>query len=310
MYSHKLVEDLEYTKKIILSNAKKSGFLPEQVLPDFYKLLDSIKNSEKYHFGLIENIENISTNQTKYFCEEYGVNIRLPFKNCWFDYYDKNNQKFGFSLAELTSGCMMVDFYIEEATGNQKIFVPNPYRVFIGIENDVENSVMAEINRAGYLQNSLAYREVNPNLVLTWGDSNFDKNKMLNPFLFKEPTEPKEFLDEILSNLKRLNACLMLLNCKNVQTKTIPASAKLNKKRKKIGKPQISDHHIILVNLSGVIQKREGGYTKTGQPVSIRAGHFKTYTKEKPLFGRMVGRYWWQPIAKGDPRENVVKVKK
>jgi len=35
-------------------------------------------------------------------------------------------------------------------------------------------------------------------------------------------------------------------------------------------------------------------------------GHFKTYTKDKPLFGKLVGKYWFKPHARGNKKKGVV----
>jgi hypothetical protein len=36
-------------------------------------------------------------------------------------------------------------------------------------------------------------------------------------------------------------------------------------------------------------------------------GHFKHYTAEAPLFGRMTGTWWWSPTLKGDAAHGVVE---
>ncbi len=41
-------------------------------------------------------------------------------------------------------------------------------------------------------------------------------------------------------------------------------------------------------------------------PLHMVRGHFKTYTPEKPLFGRMTGTYWWAHHLRGDESAGVV----
>jgi len=36
----------------------------------------------------------------------------------------------------------------------------------------------------------------------------------------------------------------------------------------------------------------------TNDKIMFCEGHFKTFTEEKPLFGKIVGTYWWQPQVK------------
>ena len=42
------------------------------------------------------------------------------------------------------------------------------------------------------------------------------------------------------------------------------------------------------------------------QRVHLCRGHFKEYTNENPLFGKHVGRFWWQPMVRGDKKRGVL----
>jgi hypothetical protein len=56
--------------------------------------------------------------------------------------------------------------------------------------------------------------------------------------------------------------------------------------------------------------RQEGGAEKTGlkRALHICRGHFKTYTEEKPLFGKRTGTYWWPQTVRGSKaRGEVVK---
>jgi hypothetical protein len=64
-----------------------------------------------------------------------------------------------------------------------------------------------------------------------------------------------------------------------------------------------------------VIDPMGGGRSSGGERVSlgdgmtalhIVRGHFKTYTRERPLFGTYVGTYWWSPTARGKSENGVV----
>ena len=50
-----------------------------------------------------------------------------------------------------------------------------------------------------------------------------------------------------------------------------------------------------------------GEHGEGGVAVHIVRGHFKTYTAEKPLLGKHIGTYWWQPMLRGTEQRFVLK---
>jgi hypothetical protein len=99
--------------------------------------------------------------------------------------------------------------------------------------------------------------------------------------------------------------CLTLLSTKNiVQVPQIPAPAlqKARKRRKQL--PLFTWHELMLQTKKG----SSGKGTETLEPLAQHwvRGHFKTYTKENPLFGRLTGRYWWSPHLAGKDTERFV----
>jgi len=102
-------------------------------------------------------------------------------------------------------------------------------------------------------------------------------------------------------------AFVMLLNCKNIQTEVIKAPEALNKKRRKAGKQELFDYHVLNV----VVPSRKQGYSEKTEPLShnrvhLCRGHFKEYTQEHPLFGKLTGLYWWQPHVRGQNKDGIV----
>lgn len=109
-------------------------------------------------------------------------------------------------------------------------------------------------------------------------------------------------LREDIEEITALNSFLMLVECKNIKHETIPPNAKLNKSRVKKGKLPHFEYKILNVEMPGKkISFSSGGIKGNGTPqrVHLCRGHFKEYTPENPLFGRLVGRYWWQPTVRG-----------
>lgn len=102
-------------------------------------------------------------------------------------------------------------------------------------------------------------------------------------------------------------ATLLLLNCKNITTEKIPAPEALNKKRRKAGKQELFDYHVLNV----VVPSKKRDYREASTPLShnrvhLCRGHFKEYTAEHPLFGRYTGLYWWQPHVRGQNKGGIV----
>jgi len=100
---------------------------------------------------------------------------------------------------------------------------------------------------------------------------------------------------------------LKLLACKNIQTEKIKAPEALNKKRRKNGKQEIFDYHVLNV----VVPSKKRGYRESTEPLShnrvhLCRGHFKEYTAEHPLFGHLIGLYWWQPHVRGQNKDGIV----
>lgn len=116
------------------------------------------------------------------------------------------------------------------------------------------------------------------------------------------------------SNLQTCLSCghagLMLLSCKNITTVTIPGKDKLNKKRIKKCKFPITEYKILKIkptdNKNVYISEKENKGYQGLHRVHLCRGHFKEYTKENPLFGKYVGRFWWQPMVRGDKKRGIL----
>ena len=90
---------------------------------------------------------------------------------------------------------------------------------------------------------------------------------------------------------------LALLNTKNVEMVDSHASGFSRSKRRNRHKGH--RHYTLRIRPSG--RRLASGSQHTGDKNSfhIARGHFKTYTKENPLFGQHVGTYWWEAHARG-----------
>lgn len=90
-----------------------------------------------------------------------------------------------------------------------------------------------------------------------------------------------------------------LMNCKNVSLEERSTEKATRKQRRR--RPGISYHTIILPGQQHQGTGRGDGAARIAQH-QVR-GHFKTFTAERPLMGKLVGTYWWGWQLRGS-REN------
>ncbi len=128
---------------------------------------------------------------------------------------------------------------------------------------------------------------------------------MLEPSpLIHAPERWPQFRKEFLGDLSTALECLDMLHCMNIGWKTVEAPEKLNRKRVRNGREPYDSYHVVEVGPGRLKSKELGreawGYRSSeGVRLHMCRGHFKTYTEDKPLFGKYTGSWWWQPQARG-----------
>lgn len=97
-----------------------------------------------------------------------------------------------------------------------------------------------------------------------------------------------------------------LLNCKNVLLEDRDPNQVARHRRKRQGKTGI-EWKVLSVQRVGAARGQSGAAAsdKLTRAHLVR-GHFKTYTKEAPLLGRAVGRFWWSPVARGNAERGAI----
>jgi len=108
--------------------------------------------------------------------------------------------------------------------------------------------------------------------------------------------------------LTALRSAILLLNCKNITTETHKPDEALNKARRKRGKQELFTYKTLKLLLPGKKEKHNLISEPTGEHNRIHycRGHFKEYTAEAPLFGKITGLWWWQPSVRGKNKDGVV----
>lgn len=106
--------------------------------------------------------------------------------------------------------------------------------------------------------------------------------------------EAKDWENFVAHQVGAVAACFALLNCRNVVQKANSPDEKLQRARRKAKK--------LPLYAFSTLQVRGFG-EKNSAPRAIHwvRGHFKEYTPERPLFGKIAGLFWWEPHLVGAP---------
>lgn len=100
---------------------------------------------------------------------------------------------------------------------------------------------------------------------------------------------------------------ISLSHCRNVELTTVDPPEKLSRKQlKRYGVPKVR-YHVLEISPMRKVLRDEGQSQKHGlqKALHICRGHFKDY-RERGLFGRNKGIYWWDMHARGSAEAGAV----
>ena len=99
---------------------------------------------------------------------------------------------------------------------------------------------------------------------------------------------------------------LGLLNCKNIVT--LERGGPSTGAKRSRHKTWLHRHYVLQIHPLREIKKIERDEKPEAQEISFHfcRGHFKTYTAEKPLFGKYIGTFWWDVHARGSIKVGIV----
>jgi hypothetical protein len=118
-----------------------------------------------------------------------------------------------------------------------------------------------------------------------------------------------EIRDEAVHNSREeVLTVFSLLNAKNINLGPVPAQARSGRNGKPITKQGVVWHRL---NIRIPKASTERGYewgelSEVNRAHTVR-GHWKVFSTAAPLFGRLTGRFWWPPHARGDHDKGSVK---
>lgn len=97
---------------------------------------------------------------------------------------------------------------------------------------------------------------------------------------------------------------MKLITCQNIRLIDNAPPLNVNKKRIKAGKlPLITYKTIQLFNSRSINTSAKNIWHNR---IHLCRGHFKEYPENNKLFGRLTGRFWWQPMVRGQNKKGII----
>jgi len=308
MFKHQVMEDVREMNRVDM--IKRSLMSGNCLSEDYTSILDyfyeKLKKAQCFHMGKV-GLKNTlfmsflnSINGSFNFMGRAAEDIKAPYATCWFDLTTDftANPKKGILIDTLEPELITIQqaVFITECDGvvfNKWII--DPYIAICSINKPLmaHESVLYHAGQEGITFKPLPNCPNN----ISWRTASKEEGLLQINIKLEQAVI-----------LAMANFFLYLFGCKNIATETHLPSGKLNKKRAKNGKPPITKYKTLNIFLPGKKSRGNPSGNKSGvvMPLHLCRGHFKTYTKEKPLFGHITGRYWWQPHARGLKSEGTI----
>jgi hypothetical protein len=108
-----------------------------------------------------------------------------------------------------------------------------------------------------------------------------------------------------------LDSCLLaisFMHCKNVELVDGPFEERFSKAQVRRGRPPLTRFKVLEIEPMKRVLRTEGQIGEKGvqHALHICRGHFKDY-RQRGLFGKLKGMYWWDAFARGEADAGEVK---
>jgi len=116
------------------------------------------------------------------------------------------------------------------------------------------------------------------------------------------------WVDEFKPYLMAALLTISFMHCKNVDLVEVDPPERVSQRhRRRHGFP-LARYHTLNIDPMRRALARDGHADTEGLATALHIcrGHFKTFTGEAPLFGKLTGTYWWTDHVRGDPSEGEV----
>ena len=128
----------------------------------------------------------------------------------------------------------------------------------------------------------------------------------------KQPEDVRTVLrDECGQTVHMAYSFLRAINACNTCYKRVVPPDKLNRARVKRKSEPLMEYRVLEI-APGKVRNKDAGEVPWGyrspdeRAFHLCRGHFKTYTAERPLFGKYTGTFWWQAQARGSKEHGEV----
>jgi hypothetical protein len=209
---------------------------------------------------------------------ENGDVIRLPYKVTWMEYGFKTPDHDRTGVLCVEESKEIICLYLFVAFGHNRVMLICGTRLFLD-------------SQGGWDGTAATFWP-----MITKDDSDASADAALN--------DVQRLVWPVLYSLK-------LLNCKNITS--LPSREWHVEKRACRGLGVKQGHLVVFRTLHLKLPKKRTVpfstlVSKEAQyALHSVAGHFKTYTADKPLFGRLTGRWWWHDFMKGDKKFGTIE---
>lgn len=286
MFAHQVIEDMDRIGVNSIDGIKK--YLSIICL--------YIKNSIKFHAGDVDSMYSLCYKDVgeKLFTD--NKYLKLPYDIMWIDYTNRNaSNKRCQDYSDIG-----IDEYNKPLKNTKEAIL---------VVNEGGGTWMATC--FSYLQEGKSWFP--SYCTFTIYINNTRENMAINLLRgVNYPYDRKRTIEmmrrEYQMNLFLLQSFVKILNCKNIGTEDHRAPSDLNMARKRRGRQELFTYKTLKLLLPGKKEKHLLQNNPTGDHNRIHfcRGHFKEYTAEAPLFGRITGLWWWQPHVRGKSTDGVV----
>lgn len=299
-------------------------------------LINNMLNTQNFHMGsdkMMETIRDLTQKMKEgqqAFMGEAAFDVNLPFDLCWFDYLDstllENYVSEQLKGVPLKVGMLVGRVNPEGPKNYPEIIQINPCfsygptkswnmcgtSLYVKVGDFFNREELEEIydlifpDSRKTIESAVQLEQ----LIQTGLKSNFLTMPTIDFWTHDVDPHTKVWSDlgELIANhaTATLNIFLMLVNCNNVITKTVYKKKK--DKRKSIPKGEI--YKVLKFKVKKTSKRYEYGdedeVKETVMALHICKGHFRVYTEERPLFGKIACRIWVPNHLRGDPEKGIL----
>lgn len=176
--------------------------------------------------------------------------------------------------------------------------------------------VMQEVNcDNGFVSRYTAFIHLNDGNIVYVGDAYFACSPAGRYLTHMEYPVPVAHSEELENSRKILTSCLQVpllthsfMHCKNVKVKSNDPPQALSKAfQRRHGRPLVRYHTLEIQPMKKVLETEgEIGHNGLKKALHICRGHFANYSEERPLFGKVTGRFWIPAHTRGSLSEGAV----